>query len=98
MESQFESFFNEIIDKDYQEIIQRAEEEATRAERIFYKEKRMNPEAESYAETMKNFLFFMRYNVMPSGVDGRTTTLFDSISDRLSQKSSPHGSPFSFSN
>jgi hypothetical protein len=67
----FSDFINSIINKNYHEMIQAAENEAYRVEKISYGVKGCveNRRAGStrYVDELKKFLFFMRQGMIPSG-------------------------------
>ena len=68
----FQEFLNRIKDKDYPDIIQAAESEANRVERISYnvsgavKARKLG--SIEYARKLKEFLFYMKTGAKPGGV------------------------------
>ena len=84
-------FVETIRGKDYREIMYLAEQEATDAERLFYR-KRTSDDFEdktvsSYARVLKDFLFFMRYGVRPAGLTEEDFQLFRSVCKDVERRS-----------
>ncbi len=85
----FEEFVS-IADKwEYQDIITRADREATEAERRYYHS--TTPENEKahcgqeYAERLKGFIAFMRYGVKPSRLNPEVLLHFGRIREEARQ-------------
>ena len=83
-------FLETIRDKDYRDIMYLVEQEATETERFSYRQnKRDACQAQpfsSYARTLKDFLFFMRYGVRPAGLTDADFQLFQSVSEDVERK------------
>jgi hypothetical protein len=79
----FEEFVSVADQWDYQDIITRADREATEAERRFYHSNAPQDEktlcGQEYAECLKGFIAFMRYGVKPARIDSQVLQHFDRI-------------------
>jgi len=68
-ECKFSEFMVAVRDKDYFDVIQLAEQEATDAERLFLRVRADEPQktrcGEDYAERIKQLIDYMRYEVKP---------------------------------
>jgi len=69
----FEEFLSEISSLDYPEMILLANDEATAAERAFYKQKHVSLDNElfvyqEYALALKSFIYFLRNGIQPSPI------------------------------
>ncbi len=88
--SSFSDFIDRIKDKDYHEIIQVAEEEANSVERISYRIKgavrNRQMGSTSYAEELKEFLFFMRYGKKPFSINEWNWDLYRIVVDKFVEK------------
>lgn len=83
-------FFSSLKDMDYLDIMYSVEQETTDAERLSYRRK-ANGEADDedssqYASLLKSFLFFMRYDVKPAGLNELDYQLFRSVKDLIQRK------------
>jgi len=90
----FEEFVA-VADKwEYQDIITRADREATEAERRFYHSN--TPEGEKmlcgqeYAKCLKGFIAFMRYGIKPSRLDPEALMHFSRIREEAMQTMRSH--------
>ncbi len=68
----FEEFIENVQADDLMELMYLTEKEATEAERRLFRP-RVSPLCKEkcgihYAETLKNFLFYMRYGIRPAGI------------------------------
>lgn len=91
-----EEFVEEIKNKEYMDIIYLTEQEATAAERNYYRSsKEMDKCCESwkqYADSLKSFVSFMRYGVKPANIGIKELQLFSSVRRRLLSEENFHGS------
>lgn len=92
----FEEFVSAADKWDYQDIITRADREATEAERRFYHSNVPQEEkalcGQEYAECLKGFIAFMRYGVKPSRLDPGTALHFSRIREDAIKRIRPHRS------
>jgi len=83
----FSEFLDNIANLNYADIILRANDEATKAERAFYKHKaRQESESKMYQEyafALKNFIYFIRSSMMHSPIRN-----FDFLQCRNARKAS----------
>ena len=83
--------FVSVADKwTYQDIITRADREATEAERRFYHPGVSNDDerklcGQEYAERLKGFITFMRYGIKPSRLNPEVLLHFDRIREEARQ-------------
>ena len=82
----FEEFIEKVEAEDFMDLMYRTEIEATEAERWKYRphapvEKKENCGIH-YAETLKNFLFYMRYGIRPGGVSDDIFVAFRHVCSR----------------
>ena len=80
-------FIEAVKDKVYLDIIYMAHQEATEAERFFYRTRSsQNPESlesKKYADLLKDFISYLRYTVKPADIADENVRLFRSLSDNL---------------
>jgi hypothetical protein len=87
--------FISLADKwNYQDIITRADREATEAERRFYHSNAPEDEkmlcGQAYAECLKGFIAFMRYGIKPASLDPEALRHFNRIREEAMQTIGPH--------
>jgi hypothetical protein len=79
----FSDFMGAVRDKDYYEMIHLADREATEAERRLLRRRSGDPLRErcgrQYAERIKQFIEFMRYEARPRVRDPRDAELFEAM-------------------
>ncbi len=83
----FEEFMENVKAEDLMELMYLTEKEATEAERRLYRP-RLSPLRREkcgvfYAETLKNFLFYMRYGIRPWGVGDEVFEAYRQACDGL---------------
>ncbi len=76
----FSEFMGALKGKDYYEIIQMAEREATAAERLFLRVRATEPRTtrcgKDYAERIKHLIDYLRYEVKPHSKFGPDEVVF----------------------
>jgi len=81
----FNEFLDKITDCDYADIILITNEEATAAERTFYKKKAKQDHEtkvyEEYAVVLKDFIGFLRNGIKPSSIREFDFQYFDTVRD-----------------
>ena len=87
--------FISLADKwNYQDIITRADREATEAERRFYHSNAPQEEktlcGQEYAECLKGFIAFMRYGIKPSRLNSEALLHFSRIREEAMQTMRSH--------
>lgn len=79
-ECKFSDFAGAVVNKNYFEILHLADQEATEAERLFLRPKVDNVTRQrcgrEYAERIKQFIDYMRYEVKPRGKSARDAGIF----------------------
>ena len=90
----FEEFVSVADQWDYQDIITRADREATEAERRYYHSNAAEDvktlSGQEYAECLKGFIAFMRYGIKPSRVDPEILLHFSHIREEAMETIRPH--------
>lgn len=86
----FKEFLDQMVDKDYPEIVIAAEQECTAAERRSYSV-RGAPRAREmgstrYAANLKAFIFFMRSGIRPASADDWEFAMYRPVCEALVQK------------
>ena len=86
----FEKFIERIKDKDYLEILRLALQEVNYIEPRLYRvrgapERRKRGGGE-YVKRLKEFIFFMRFFIKPSGINDRVFQLYRPICENLVKK------------
>ncbi|MEW6664938.1 MAG: hypothetical protein AB1512_06925 [Thermodesulfobacteriota bacterium] len=80
-------FVEAVQERNYFEVIYLAEQEATEAERLRFRQKgaeRQDPDGcPRYADSLKGFISYMRYGIRTSHVDKKDIQRFRSLRDRL---------------
>ncbi|MBW2486479.1 MAG: hypothetical protein JRE88_11315 [Deltaproteobacteria bacterium] len=83
----FSHFVAAIKDKTYDDIIYLADQEATAAERIFFRNNSDNNErkkcGQKYAAILKKLIVYMRSNVRPQNSEDEYVELFAMILDSI---------------
>ena len=83
----FSHFVAAIKDKTYEDIIYLADQEATAAERIFFRNNADNRErkkcGQKYAAILKKLIAYMRSNVRPQNSEDEYVELFAMILDSV---------------
>jgi len=86
----FKEFVDAIIDKDYHEILAMAEKECTATEGRSYGVKGAVKARElgstKYAARLKKLLFFMRYGIVPYGINDYDYYLLKPLCEALIRK------------
>ena len=76
-------FVEAIENKDYLDIIYLADQEATAAERLYFKNgvdvNEKHKCSRDYASALKNLISFLRYGVRPSGLEEQQAQLFNEL-------------------
>ena len=85
----FKEFAETIKDNDFFNILYMAEQEATDAERQFYRGKTSRKEkcGRQYADTLKCFLSYMRYGIKSKSVSDDDYQLFQAIHRQVQKRS-----------
>lgn len=86
----FNDFFAAVKGKHYQDIIYLADQEATEAERLSFRNKiNVNKKErcrKKYASTLKDLVFFMQYCIRPKNRNNEYFELFDLILESARSK------------
>jgi hypothetical protein len=87
---ELKQFIAAVKDMDFLGIIEKANKEATEADRRWYRSRRMKApnqqRCRQYATTLKEFIAFIRYGLRPNDLSEADFQLFRSACDGLSQK------------
>ena len=79
-------FIAGLENKDFFEMIYLLDKEATEAERLLYNPKSRIYERQicgaKYVNSLKNFIFYLRYGARPKGLNQDDLNLFDSICEK----------------
>jgi hypothetical protein len=79
-------FIEAVKDKVHLDIIYLAEQEATEAERFFYRTRasqdQTSLESKKYADLLKDFILYMRYTSKPIDIRDENLKLFRSLSHK----------------
>jgi hypothetical protein len=85
------AFINAVKGKDYSEIIELADQEATIADRCRYRKRRKNAEASEcgmrYSSQLKDLIFYLRYNIKPANARLEHFKLYRELVDTEKAKS-----------
>ncbi len=83
---EFEDFYGTVDGLERLDVIYAADQEATRAERLWYRSRFSSPDqataCRSYANTLKHLIGFLRYGVRPVGLKEEHYRLFCQIRER----------------
>jgi hypothetical protein len=85
------AFINAVKGKDYSEIIELADHEATIADRCRYRKRGSNAEAMEcgmrYSSQLKDLIFYLRYNIKPANIKPEHFSLCKELFDTEKNKS-----------